>query len=245
VSQEARPSPKDDTPLDLSDISVMDPRLFVAIEALARIALDYGGNHAAVRSAVGRVVGELRKMAESKRGHDTVEAIALAKLLERRDGLAVSSEASSLVSTNLYLLRRLSGDQHAAANFIRDIWNAFSRFLTMKAKTMDDSGGARASKPLGPFEVMSQDTYDNWREFYVPWFTEAHQRWVSNRNGSHQYRHTALVMYVVVEDRHPMTVDRGLRLVAGTTLRTIRAELNAFNKRGAAVCLSEIIAGVE
>lgn len=214
-------------PPEIMALSVIEPRLFLAIEKLSKEALAYSGSHAAVRGAVGAVTGELRKLAQDKLGHDSPEVVALSRLLKRTDPrtsnitsrLTESDPIAELANNQL-----LSPLQLQAAYVIRVIWDAFGRFLVVQGRNYEGGGGKR-SKALNPVTVMSPDVLNSWNRHYRPWVERAKLR------RSFGLTHAAMVFMIVVDARQPGEVDRLLAAPPRSAFKVLRTELDDYYRK--------------
>lgn len=220
---------KPSTSLELREITVLDPRLYGAIEQLSKNALSYSDNNSAVRHSINNLCHELRRLAKGRFGHDSPEVVSLIKLLRRAGG---GEEPGRLTRTdpltNLETLRHLSTKQTSAAHVIRAVWEAFGRGLVVTSRGIGKGGSGQRGRPVGPIEIMGASTLNAWSRYYTPWYEKARYRRVGN------VTHVKVVLDIIVELYQPYELDKAFKLPVGTAFKTLLYELEMFYKRGSA-----------
>lgn len=215
---------------ELASFGVMfSPAVYRAVEQVCKDAIAYSSNHPGLRRSMVQLCHELRIQAEASIGYHSPEVISLMQLLRRTDPALVEKPVS--VPSPIELLhknRQLSLDQVNAANTIRQVWYAFSRFLTVTGTRYqhDPSGGTKRTKVIQPLEVMNEETYETWMTIYGPWASHAVQKKLSTTRGP--LNHVSIVLSIVLQDFHPRDLDRAYRLPRNACLTVLRAELDAF-----------------
>jgi hypothetical protein len=209
---------------------VLAPQVFRSIEVLAQKSLLFGGNHPELRTSVGQVMQEMRKVARLQFGHDTVDVTTLKNLLARGDVKEQEKLRTPEPDPFLMLGKKLDASQMNAAYCIREIWNAFGRFLRIAGRNFEGgSGTKKRSRALDPIDVMGQETWEVWRDRYSPWVVGARQRRQPTKREQGFVTHAAVVVFVLMEDYHPEQVDRTYNFRDGKSLTVIRSEMDLFN----------------
>lgn len=209
---------------------LLAPRVFLAVQKLCQEALRMSGNHRYVREAITDLFLRMKGEAVLEWGYTSTDALAIHQLLRRTNeketqhDRAISRDPIKLMETQ----GRLSLDQIAAANMIQTIWRAFGRYLVMSARKYEGGGGGNKSgRALQPMDVMSQHVYDNWKSFYIPWFTKASACTVPCGIGI-KLSAARIVLEVVVENYSPDQLDKAYRLDRGKALAILRRWLRQF-----------------
>lgn len=209
-------------------LSVLDIRIFRAIELLVRAAIDYSGNHVQVRTAAIALTHAMKAVAEELHHHDTPDVLSLLSMLRRADPrfAEVGGRPPEAIPLTLMEARRqLTPEQISAARMVLLVWRAFGRLLTVVARSYDGTAGGKRNRVLQPVEVMGEDLYDQWRQYYVPWYNKANVLMIKDLSGFPCTTRARLVINVVVEDKFPATLDKGLKLKRGTVAEILREEL--------------------
>lgn len=206
-------------------VKVFDQILVLAAAYLAERKYD-----APSRDLVSRLAFSLRQETYQRFGHESLETIALAKLLrpvprgfrEKPPRLDAISHMRGYPKNH-----RLTAQQEAAAEMIKKVWEAFGRFRFVGARGMEGGGGG--GQVLQPLDVMGDDLWEHYCKVYKPWYTEASKITVTRKRFQVGGVSIAAVAFrVLVEDFFPEEVDKGYALVQGTTYRALRAGLSAY-----------------
>jgi len=202
------------------------------VEAFCRLHLQKDASREA-RELVAQLALTLRQEALRKFGHDTLETFKLARLL--REGTArwqakpPRLDSISHMKRYLHKPHRLSGDQESAANDIRMVWEAFSKFLEIAGRGIGGGGSSRA-QALGPVDVMGESLWEHHRDIFKPWQNIASRTVVRRRTVTDNHLTIAAVVFkVLVEDLYPEELDTHFALVKGTALRALKAGLDAYH----------------
>lgn len=212
----------------------LNPKLFKALEAVCKNAVNYSGNHKLVRDSVANLTLLLQQEAPEL----TVEVAALRGFLHRTDPsfeFAASFRSAEqpngrpkLRTDPIEILGlepnpSLDSEQISAATAIKKVWNSFGRYLTVAARNLD--GTSYHGRALDPLSVMSEETAILWKQAYVPWVTKAKKTWIG-RSGCHE---AEITLAVVIECIHPHELDSRFRLKTGTALLALQHQLDRFS----------------
>lgn len=213
----------------LSPPVILDPHLFHALELVCRGAINYGQNHASVRTDVNRLAAELRRISMEKHGHDSLEVVTLVQLLDRTDPKKGHQRppAELDIITALEMKRELSPQQSSAASLIRSVWTAFQRGRSIAPRSMEKLGGNKRARPTHPMDLMGRRVYEIWQRHYIPWFEKAKYRRV-NRRTSGNVASVDIVFHILIEGHQPYQVDNAFRLDKGVAEKTLKFELDQF-----------------
>lgn len=211
---------------------VLPPRLYKPLEDVCRAALDYGGNAAGVRDPVRKLAFAMRAIAEEEVGHLTTDITMLESLLKRTDPrqaeLPLGKTRPKDPVEVLFKQRHLNSDQRAAALFVRDVWNAWGRYLVVSGHGFDGEGGG-TRRLRDPFEAMGQDLWDRWKTIYKPWYELVKREYAPRKSGG-MVPVSKLVLSIIIEPVFPGALDDLERLERGTCLRVLKEQLTALSK---------------
>lgn len=214
---------------------VLSPEFSRALQAFCKNALYYGDNHHILRKNIVTLNMLMVATAEEHFGHLPIESRMLHELLQRTvlnpDGPKKLDHRKPPIK-ELEDKQILDPGQLNAAHKIAGIWDAFGRFLQVSGRSYQ-KGGKRA-RIMQPLDVMDQETWELWKDVYVPWYDRAQKRHVTApaTPGSRKMSHAALVLNVVLGDHHPDILDRACLWEDGMALNALRAELDRFNDQG-------------
>ena len=211
--------------------SLFDPKVFRAAERCLALSLSTN-NSEANRNTINQLIVEIANVARDKYGHESVESLALRQLLKRtapRDENYNPHAHPPEPDIIEYLQdqKRLTPTEYSAAMVIRSVWRAFGRYLTISGKGFDRTGGGKGASALGPVDVMGQETWEQWRDLYTPWYETAKAR-STNRIKTGWVYNTELVFKIVVEGYRPEDLDKGFGMTSGAAYGALKAELGRF-----------------
>lgn len=209
---------------------ILPPKVFDLVHQLARRYLQICEHDQPSRELIALLALMMRQEAFARFGHDTLETVAIGKLLVRSAPPARKGRLDALTHISRYRSprMRLDADQEAAAKHIQTIWQAFGKFLFIAQRGMGGGGGQR-SRALAPMDVMDEDIYQHYREYYVPWYNLAAKTKVKRQDeGNSSVTLAGIVFKILVEDVYPESIDAAFALIKGTALKALKAGLSAY-----------------
>ena len=212
--------------------TVIDPRIFRAIEKVAVQAIQQSGNDKTVRDALAALSLEIKMQSMARFGFYTADSEVLSNILRRTDpDRKVEQQTRAERDVFEHLKEILDMDAYASALLLRDVWDAFGRFLNIASRSGFEGGGARRTKVMQPLDVMSDDTWETYKDFFKPWITAASRRHTPRlRNGT--ILNSEVVHRILVEETFPAVCDQLLGLAPGAALKTLRYELKMVSSGG-------------
>jgi len=220
---------KEESPLKL----LTSAKIFVRIEELCRKYLDVNRYDTPSKELVSQLTFTFRQEAIARFGHDTLETFALAKLVQKGPSLGFIDKpprVDSITWINNYPSKnsRLSSDQQEAAEKIRDVWEAFGKFLWVTGRSYGGGGGGSRSSATSPLDVMGDDLWKHHQTIFTPWCNIASKTSVNRRMAGGGLTIAAITFKILVEDFYPEAIDKGFGLVKGTALKALKAGLSAY-----------------
>lgn len=213
-------------------LTILEPRLFRALELVCKDAISLSNNHPAMRRSVGSVYFQLRTAAIERCGHETPDVIAIKSILDRTAPEGIRRVPVKEVLTALYEKGQLDADEIRAGKLIADIWRAFGRFLTVVSRSYDNAPAGQRTRTCDPADVMGSSLNANWRDYYCPWYEVAKHKLVPSKVAYMGYKtRAALVLYVIVEQMMPRIIDKAFKLPRNTTITVVKEELDALAMR--------------
>lgn len=211
---------------------VLPPKVFAAIEEMARCYLEESRFDDISREKVSKLAFILRQETYTRFGHESLETIALSKVLQRthKGWVQPPPRLDSISYMRTYhKLHRLDTQQESAAAMIRVVWDAFGKFRFIGARGMGGGGGG-SGQNLHPLDVMGEETWQHYQEHYVPWYKKAAMISVTRRRylSVEGLSLAGVVFKILVEDYFPEEVDKGYGLVDGMAYRALRAALTGY-----------------
>lgn len=205
----------------------MDPRLFRAVERVCSLAIQLSGNTTSMRETVAAFSLELQMQGMSRHGFRTADAEAIHNLLARTDPNRRTELPRIEKDIFEYLSKSLDVTQLSAAGAMRNVWDSFGRFLTVATRGFEPGGGSKRTSVQQPLDVMADDTWECYKEFFKPWISAASRR-TTGRIKTGNMVNCEIVHRIIVEEQFPSDVDRLCCLPPGAALKTFRYELNQF-----------------
>lgn len=212
---------------------VISPLVFRAFRSFAQDALRYGNNHHALRNGIAALQSTFRSEARRQYGHETtVEVVALSGLLRRTNpqlaerGLLRPPVEMDVVQELEYRHELDSGQAHAALQ-IREIWRAWGRYLDVSGQAFERRGGVRRASALNPVLVMGQDLWELYISRYRPWYDKTSRKLIVHTTST-RLTVPDLVFKMVVENQMPEHCDQRYAFKAGSSLKVLKHQLNAY-----------------
>lgn len=214
---------------------VLESSVFRAIRHVCRESILASGNQPAMRQSIAALIVDMRQIALVRFGHDTPDINELVDLLRRTDpalALAIRQERPAEKDPIAELRRQhhLSLAEASAAEFIRRIWNGWSRFLMVSAKTTDGQPNRKGGQVMNPVVVMGADLMNQWHFIYSPWYNLAKKNSIERPNGG-MIPAVRLVLRIIQAPIFPGALDASERLKKGTSLAILKSELAALARR--------------
>jgi hypothetical protein len=211
--------------------AVVSPKLFEFIEQLCVRFLAVKSD-ATSREFVSRFALAFRAESFAQFGHESIECAALTKALEKTGNEWQPKEPrlDSLTWIAKYKNRskRLSGEQESVCDEIRDVWEAFGKFLVIGNRSME--GGSPRGRASAPVDVIGEETWRHHRDVYTPWYAAASKHVVGHLSTGSAVSIAGVVVQVVIFDDYPEQLDYMLRLKRGTALAALKKGLDAYWK---------------
>lgn len=205
-------------------------KVFAQIEDLARVHLETNKYDFPSRDRISRLAFILRQETFAKYGHESLETIALAKLLRPTPkGWQPKPPRLDAIShmRGYSKHHRMDAHQEAAADMIKRVWDAFGRFRLIGGRGME--GGRGGGQVLHPLDVMGDELWEHYCKVYKPWYLVASKISIHRRRYSEgSLSLAALVFKVLVEDFFPEEVDNMFACIQGTCYRGLRAALSSY-----------------
>ncbi len=207
----------------------LDPRIFRSVCTLAKDAIAYGGNHAAIRGSVNSVLQQLCKASIEKYGHtNTIDVRELRGVLHRTDPREppLAKEGRRDPIEVLLEKRRLSHDRYDAAMDIRRVYDAFGRMFLVQARDYRKTRGSNFKTKV-PLDFVSKDVLNIWHFRYKPWMLDVRKRWCANKQFE-KVPHVRIVFAIVLDQIQPFEADKLFRLYRGESREVLIEELAEF-----------------
>lgn len=204
-------------------MTLLDPRVYRAIEILARDAISFSGNSPIIRSAITALKNELTISAEKRTGTISPEISLLDQLLRRTLGDTRPPIRLDILDI-LESSKAITPAQASAGRWVRKVWAGFERFLVTGARSYEPTGGHSSAPPLGPYEVLGEALHIEWRDIWTPWHKEASHRLVKPTS----VRHVNIVLRVLVDGASPTQLDDFFKTRGGFVAWEKGMALNAF-----------------
>lgn len=205
--------------------TVMDPRLFRALETVLVQSLQSSGNDPQLRDKLNAFSLEVKMQSMARFGFYSADSEVLSALLRRTDpNRKEEPKRAGTADVFEYLSKVLDGDLYSAALTMKSVWDAFGVFLTTASRGFEKGSGVKRSHVMQPLDVMADETWECYKEFFKPWISAASRRHTP-RIRSGNVINSELVHRVIVEEQFPATIDQLLGLAPGAALKTLRLEL--------------------
>lgn len=209
---------------------LLPAQIWPYVETLCRLLLSADNKES--RDLVAQLALTCRQEALRKFGHDTLETFALARML--REGTSrwqpKQPVKDSITHINSYPHKphRFTSQQEDAAHQIREVWEAFGKFLDIAGRGIGGGGSARG-QALSPVDVMGDSMWEHHRDVFKPWLNKAARTVVERRTSAGMHLTIAAVVFKVLkEDIYPEDLDTQFALIKGTTLKALKAGLDAY-----------------
>lgn len=221
--------------------TLLDPKLYRLVEALARNALLFAENHPAIRNDVGALCHYMRDTGTTKFGMETVDSRLLSDLL-MRTRFRLEEEHPPRPPADRDMIKDLSEqrgrrepqltpEQVGAAVSMRNVWNAMARMLTFRMNKLDGVKGGGYYRIRSPVELMGENAWSAYQEKWVPWFNDAKRRTEPSKREI-SIPHTSIVSAIVFNHVKPRLLDKIRTLDRGTSLRVLQDELDSYANQG-------------
>lgn len=206
--------------------TVIDPFVYKAFEAVIAQAIQTTNNEQRFREALINFSVQMRNRAVAKFGFVTADSEALSALLRATDPKKRDGRPRGELDIMEYLDGILDPNHAEAAHAVQDIWTAFSTFLSVSARDYEPKSRALKATSPQPLDVMSEDTWEAYKEWFKPWLSAATRRRVDRRFNRGTVQHSEIVHRILVQEEFPATVDSCYNLRAGAALTVLQQEMS-------------------
>lgn len=191
---------------------VTSPLLFGFIKELVESHLARNQYSQSAREHVARFGFAFRQEALKRFKHDTIETFQLAELLKEKTAAKTQIRVDAL--SHIARTSGLETDQQEAADYIREVWQAFGKGLSGAGRDLSRVGGSGVI--LHPLDTMDEDLWKHYKEIYSPWYSHVLRLFIPHGKSGTGITIGSLVFRILVEDIYPEQLDATYGFKKGT-----------------------------